>query len=326
MVTREVAVSGRWWVPAGAAAAVVLVATGIVVVSRAGGDDPGPAAAAARPAAADPLAALLVRDGDRVVVSGEVRAVPGRPVRFCAAQAVGLPGYPPGQEPPLPYCDFGVTLVGVDLSRLSQPRTVHDVRTGGARIEGRYAAGTITVQRQAAPDLVHPTPSGPPQRPPCPAPAGGWSGESPRTEAQKGTLAAYVRAHPDRFAEPWVAWPNEPPPTSDPGGDVRLPAQVMVVGTTGDVAAARQELARVSSGNLCVTRVKHPAAEIAAVYARAADPGGPSGPGVYGYSQDLQSVSVTLVVVDPAALAWLRRLDAGRGIVTAVPDVRPLRP
>lgn len=306
--------AAKTWVPGVAAAAVVLVIGAGVVLARSGGD-PDPAAAA--PASTARFADLLVRDGDLVEMSGQVQAVPGRPVRFCSPVAVAGIGYPPGQEPAPPYCTTGVTLLGADLSRLSRPSTVKGVRLGYARIEGRYRAGTVTVTRQAPPDADRPAPAGAPEHPPCPAPAGGWSAEAPQGHDE--AVTSYVAAHRDRFTETWIGWPDGYPKNYTGTGP--LPKQVLVVGTTGDVAAARRELTGKYAGNLCVVPARYAYAEVAAVYAAAMPPR----PGVYSYSQGVETVRIDLVIVDPATLTWLRRLDGSNGIVVPTPDVRPLR-
>ena len=317
----------RWMLPGLAAGAVVAVAAGVVL--GLGGRDPDrpPVAAAPAPAtsvpAADP-ADLLVRDGDQVAVSGEVRAVPGRPVRICAPLAVAAPGYEPGQEPAPEYCEAGVTVRGLDLATITG-RTLHrGVVSGRARVEGRYAVGVVTVARQAPPDPEADRPSALTEHPPCPPPAGGWQAGQDRADA----LVSYLAAHPDQYVDSWVTYPDGYP-KSDDGSTPQAYTTVSVVGTVLDPAAVEPALRKVHRGNLCVVRVTKPKAVLDAVTQRLVT--GETGfreHGVYSVSPDgiTGRVDVELVVLDAAAQRWLRQADDRTGTVTPHPWVRPLRP
>src|SRR5262245_26846033 len=95
----------RWWVPLLAATSVAAVALAIAVPRFQGHSESGGAAAEA---------SYLVRDGDRVEVTGLVIAAPGRPVVYC-------PPLPTTGDLPeaAPRCsaNFAVTLTGADLDR-----------------------------------------------------------------------------------------------------------------------------------------------------------------------------------------------------------------
>ncbi|MEN3359231.1 MAG: hypothetical protein V7637_3213, partial [Mycobacteriales bacterium] len=94
----------------------MLLAGGVVAIAAATGGGPagaGPGGVATTQPVLEPspsLAQLLVRDGDRAAGSGQVIALPGRPVRFCAPVPVAMPGYAAGHEPLPAYCDAGVNL------------------------------------------------------------------------------------------------------------------------------------------------------------------------------------------------------------------------
>ena len=76
---------------------------------------------------------------------------------------------------------------------------------------------------------------------PCPEPAGGWPRQPADPSRLIGALDAAVQAHPDTYNGPWVRYPYgwHLQDTSDRKG-----TEVYVVGTTGDLEAARRELAR----------------------------------------------------------------------------------
>lgn len=329
----------RWLLPGLAAGAVVLVAAGTAVGLSGRDDDPAaagpgvgtsaaaaPTTGAAAPAvpATDP-ADLLVRDGTQVVVSGQVLALPGRPVRMCAPLAVAAPGYEPGTEPLPDYCEGGVTVRGLDLAAISERKLDRGVVTGRARVEGRYAAGVVTVARQAAPDPEVQRPSSLPERPPCAPPPGGWQPTGQPVEIDP--LTAYLTAHPDQYVDPWITYPGGHPATGD--GSTPYPAvSVPVVGTVLDPAAAEPALRKVHPGNLCVVRVPRSAATLKAVTDRLTrDDTGWREHRVYETGPDpiAGTVDVSLVVLDPAAQRWLRQADDRTGAVRPHPWVRPLR-
>jgi len=329
--TRERTRAARWQPLAAAGAVVVLagaaVAVGAVMSGR--GTDavahPGGAAApppAARPAT--PLADLLVRDGDTVAAAGEVRALPGKPVRLCAPRAVADVGYLPGHEPLPAYCAEGVTLVGADLANLQDRHVRAGIVTGRAWIQGRYRAGTVTVTKQAPPPNLSPEPPSFPTATPCTAPSGGWvhTSDLPRLDA----LQRYIEAHPDQYGELVITYPDGPPtgPTDSPG---YAATQVALVTTTIDPAEAYRELRTVYRSNLCVTRAVRARAAVTAVGQRL-DPAIRRHPGgISSYSADFYAGRFTIEpdIVDEAWYGELTRADAGTGILDVRPWLLPVR-
>lgn len=317
--------TGRWWAPA-AAAVAVLVVVGAAVASRGGeapvtptrsADAPAGAARTTPPGSGD----QLVRDGDRVAVSGRVLALPGRPVRMCAPVAVALPGYPAGQEPLPEYCELGVTVRGLDLAAIVDRRSDRGVVTGRAGVEGTYRAGIVAVTRQTAPGPEEDVVRRHPDTPPCPAPAGGWA----YGEVDVEPVAAWLRGHQDRYVDAWVARPGGPPL---PGATPQPGTTVVMVGTVQDPAAAEREVRSVWAGNLCVVRVPRPGATLTRVAAGlAADEAAWTAHGVYQTSPDMiaGTVDVRLVLLDPAAQRWLAQRDDRTRTIVPHPWVRPLR-
>jgi hypothetical protein len=193
----------RYWAPVLAAASVLVIAATAALVVLPGKEKP----------TADPVqtlatgngmdqARLLVRNGDRVEVDGQVIAAPGKPVLYCAPHSQPAIGYLPGMEP-APACPAGleVKLTGVDLDRLSSPSTVKRVRTGQAHLTGIWTDRAIAVQNQSAPR------SGTPDywlpQVPCKEPPGGWKLGNVN-EPISPAVTAFVNARLDQLAEPWI--------------------------------------------------------------------------------------------------------------------------
>jgi hypothetical protein len=193
----------------------------------------------------------VVRDGDRVAGSGQVVALPGRPVQFCAP--FGTPRILP--EPVPSPCPVAVTVTGLDLNRLTDRRERDGAVWGRALVEGVYRAGTLTVTAQheePAADLKAESASAR-DRLPCPEPPGGWPRQPEGIRELAEALDEAVRNNADTYNGPWMGYPYgwHLQDTSDRKG-----TEVYLVGTTGDVEAARRELARVfPAEHLCVTRV-----------------------------------------------------------------------
>jgi hypothetical protein len=297
------------WLPLVTAGTVVLLAAGLTLGLSTTHRGRPPAAAPSPDATPAGPVGELVRDGTRVVVSGQVRAGPGRPVRMCAPLPVPVTdvAYPPGREPAPGYC-LGVTLVGADLAALTDRQVLKGVVLGQARVEGRYAAGVVTVDRQGPPEPSRDRATLP-QRPGCPTPAGGW--RPGRVETRR--LQEYVAARGDRYAGLWLTYP-------DGVGGPHVP----VVGTVLDPAAAERALRTVYAGNLCVVHSPRSAATLARISARLA--AGMTDHHAYevGPNPVAGSVDVRLLIVDPAARRWLDQADDRTGAVTPHPFVRPL--
>ncbi|MFB6723938.1 hypothetical protein ACFCV3_27415 [Kribbella sp. NPDC056345] len=251
----------RRWAPALAAASVVVVAAVTVSVLPRGGtaapqgaQSAPPSAPAATPEAVDSVAKgnqqpgsnddLLVRDGAKVRVSGQVIAAPNVAPVFCPSRPIPTIGYPPGKAP-APTCPDGlkVTLKGVDVSLLTDLETIQGVRTGRATLTGIWTNRTITVQQQAAPtperDFVTPPL-------PCPPPKGGWPAKPSNIEDPK--VAQFLDQHRDQAFGPAIYRPD---------GEGRTKPVVVFVGVAhGDRAAFRRAFEEVYDGNLCVAPVR----------------------------------------------------------------------
>ncbi|MEN3362231.1 MAG: hypothetical protein V7637_6213, partial [Mycobacteriales bacterium] len=255
--------------------------------------------------------------------SGQVIALPGRPVRFCAPVPVAMPGYAAGHEPLPAYCDAGVNLVGADLARLDGRAEKAGIVTGRAWVEGTYRAGTLTVTRQGAWRPSGEPPRTFPDRPPCAAPAGGWAaGELDRDGLTR--IQAYLTAHPDRYGELVITYPDGPPagPTDAPG---YAKTQVALVGTTGDPTAAYRELRALFPGNLCVTRLPRDRRAVDAVGQRAAPLLSDRSHWVYTTGADYYAgrYVLDLVVVDQTWYQRLTAADQGTGVIAAHPWLTP---
>src|SRR5690606_15445903 len=97
---------------------------------------------------------------------------------------------------------------------------------------------------------------------PCVEPAAGWRPQA-GAPVDDGTsyedLIAFISANRDRFTQLWEAHPDGPPVDEATYLQSR---KVMVVGTTGDVDAARAELSATWPGNLDVRPVRDAAADL----------------------------------------------------------------
>ncbi|PWK40077.1 hypothetical protein [Actinoplanes xinjiangensis] len=202
----------NWLVPVGAAAATILAAGALVFATHRAPPEPTPGPAIV---AADPAATLIVRDGDLVEASGRVEDA-----QMCAPAPVA------GDS-----CPYGIDVPGV-------------APTDGATLHGRWHPGELSEIRQMP---YSPSSAGSggsvydlPLTPPCAAPPGGWpADEEWGTPEVEDPLRDYLRAHADRFAEPFATH----------SGDARI---LVVRVVDGDVAEARAALAAVYTANLCV--------------------------------------------------------------------------
>ena len=232
------------WVPVLAAACVAAIVLAVAVIrltDRSGSvgpvESPGD-----RPS-------YLVRNGDRVEVTGQVIAATGKPVIYCPPLA--SPGTTTDDQ--APTCgDFAITLDGVDPARLAK-RTTHSWGVDGyARIRGVWQDRTITVGEQTAPPADELT--GPPDKDPvpCPPPAGGWPvPDSPRrTLPSTVAVQRYVAEHPDRFGASWVAFPQG---MQRPAAAWTVPVVLVVTLLQGDAGQAQRDLQPLYDGTICVS-------------------------------------------------------------------------
>jgi hypothetical protein len=311
----------RYWAPVLAAASVLVIATAALVVL------PGKEKPTADPiqtlATGDSMdqAALLVRNGDRVEVDGEVIAAPGKPVLYCAPHAEPAIGYAPGMEP-APTCPAGleVKLTGVHLDRLSSPSTVKGVRTGQAHLTGIWTDRAIAVQDQSAPRR---TPDAWLPKVPCKEPPGGWQPGS-ANELISPAVTAFVNARLDQLAQPWIGWPAGTPPTAEPSAPANAPSVLVIEVAKGDPATIRKALEPLVTGNLCVTRGRFSQADLKrtsdAVFALDV-----RGLGISSSDGGMgnKPVGVQLLVVDEKALAEFTKIGLDKLELT--PAVVPVR-
>jgi hypothetical protein len=305
---------GGWWMPLIAAGAVVTVAAGVTVVLniRGGGDgerDPAAAGRTTPPAGSPASSAQVVRDGDRVSGSAQIVARSGRPVQLCAPYAT-LSSYP---EPVPAPCRVAVTATGLDLDRLTRRQERDGVVWGSATVEGVYRAGTLTVTRQLD-DRPRPVPDVVTEdRVPCPEPPGGWPRQPADPSRLIGALSAAVAADPETYNGPWVGYPYgwHLQDTSDRKG-----TEVYMVGTTGDVEAAREALTTlVPAEHLCVTSVRWSKAAMDAAQKQLTGPAAEAA-GISGGRGEVldDRVVAELVVLDERASQLLAGVADGRVI------------
>lgn len=297
------------WQPLAAAAVVTLVVAGgatAVAVSR----DPAPAPV---PGAAP--ADEVVRDGDRVAGHGTVLAASGQPVQMCLAEASSLM-YPPSA----PVCRTGVTVTGLDLDRLSGRHERDGTVWGNARVEGVYRDRTVTVSRQEAARPPAGPDAGSPDVVPCAEPAGGWT-RPPDLEGAYVDLRQLVNRQPGELNEPFVTYPYGWH-LQDRSG--RKGTEVYVLGTTGDVAAARARALQVfPAEHLCVARVTWSKGAMDDAEHRLGTPAAVAA-GIARVSTRvaLDRVTVDLLVLDETASRFLAGVADGR--VVPEPMLRKL--
>lgn len=268
-----------------------------------GGSAPDPSDVAASAGAADQLPVV---EGARVRGSGQVVAVPGRPVRLCAPVPTDLVGYPPGQEPAPQFCEIGVDVRGIDLDALAYRREKDGAVAGFAVLTGIWRSGVLQVETQEPPPPAPVTDAdgfGPHrvQTPPCPAPAGGW----PRTfkgdnisEAQPA-IEAFLAEHPE--AGEFLA-------LFRPG-----PEQVLLgvaVHTQQARADAERLLRPVVGERLCITDARYTGEQVKQAQQDPALRVGPpphpiysSGTGITDDIQPVHQLGVAMITEDLAAAA-----------------------
>jgi hypothetical protein len=164
----------------------------------------------------------------------------------------------PAQVPA--YCPLGITLVGADLDRLADREDRGGAVWGRAEVTGVYRDRTVTVTGQrvrTVTDVERDKPLAPDLPADCRPPAGGW----PRHEVQAmpgiDQVGRYVAAHPDVLGSLSIAYP-------EPTRSGAIETQVLLVGTTGDVAEATRQIRRWYAGSLCVRSVPHSRAQVLA--------------------------------------------------------------
>ncbi len=244
----------RRWVPALAAASVAAIAAATLTLLPDNEPVAAPPSSKATPEAVQSVATsnqpartnddLLVRNGAKVRVSGQIIAAPNVAPVFCPSRPIPTIGFASGNEP-TPTCPatLKVTLKGVDLTRLTDLLTIRGVRTGRATLTGIWTDRTIDVQQQSAP-TPEPEQSTPPL--PCPPPTGGWPAKPSNLDSPK--VGQFLDKHRDQAFGPVVHHPY---------GEGRTKPVVVFVGVAhGDRAAFRKAFEAVYTGNLCVAPVR----------------------------------------------------------------------
>jgi len=330
----------RWGLPVAAGAAALAVVAGVVAVVAVR----GPAAAPTRPAAASQPAGsaaagsaagslappdAVVRNGDRVRGQGGVVALPGRPVRLCSGGGpqAGVDIAFRGPIPTPAYCPVGITLVGADLARLGARQERAGAVWGTAEVTGVYRDRTVMVTGQRVPlviDLEQRKPLTDEFPADCRPPAGRW----PQREVQDmpgiDRADQYVAAHPDVLGSLSIAYPKRIPAGA-------IGTQVLLIGTTGDLAEATDQVRQWYKGSLCVRSVPHSRAQMlaarAVVNAALMDPARQAHYGLLGgvgegsVAGDPRT-SMMVLVYDERARSL--RESAGADLVDVEPELRKL--
>ncbi|NEA32269.1 hypothetical protein [Streptomyces sp. SID13031] len=248
----------RWLVPTLAAASVAAIAVAALTVLP---DHNEPAVAPA-PSSTPQIAEgavqgkagaddLLVRNGDKVEVEGKIMVAPGQGPIFCAPQMEAMPAplIEPATEPPAPHCrpENSIKLIGVDLDRLTDPKTTQGVRTGLAQLIGIWKDRTITVEEQK-PGKVQPVrqPGDAANELPCPEPAGGWPSLASNLDSKR--VQNFLTANADQVYGPIMSYPH--------GSSRGAPVVVRLGVAHADVAAFRKLFETIYDGNLCMYPTK----------------------------------------------------------------------
>jgi hypothetical protein len=196
-------------------------------------------AAAGKPTADD----LLVRNGDKAEVNGDIVAAPGKDAMYCPPEMQTAPLVDPATQP-APSCDdTGVKLIGLDPARITDLKTVKGVSVGSAHVVGIWKDKTITVEEQTA---YRKPPAWAPDAVACSAPAGGWPSKPSNIESKP--VQDFLDAHQDQISGTRLKYP---------AGQSRKAPVVIAIGVAhGDLAAFRKTFETIYQGNLCVYRGK----------------------------------------------------------------------
>jgi hypothetical protein len=313
----------RWLIPTLAAASVAAIATAALTILP-DHNEPvvAPPASKATPQAAEgtTLAGqpsvddLVVRNGDKVEINGQIVAAPGKDPLFCPELPSTLPVFAPGKEP-APSCpaDLSVKLLGLDVSKFGE---IKGVRTGEAHVTGIWKDGTITVEQQSAymPPVQTPDDS---DRPGCPEPAGGWPYRV--SNLMSRPVSAFLDARASQISGPILRYPD---------GRARKKPVVIEIGVAhGDLAAFRSAFEKIYQGNLCVVRTKYSRTEQERLSTQVGDllskvPGAYAGGGI-GLGTDNTGIPVSVLVVTEQVRDAFSPVGLQNLRVSA--DVRPVR-
>lgn len=314
----------RWLVPTLAAASVAAIATAALTILPDHNEPTvAPPASKATPQAAEgstkagrpSVDDLLVRNGDKVEINGQIVAAPGKDALFCPQLPSTLPVFAPGKEP-APSCPPGlsVKLLGLDVSKFGETK---GVRTGEAHVTGTWNDGAITVEQQSAyvPPVQEPAEEF--DQPRCPEPAGGWPYRV--SNLMSRPVQTFLDARENQISGPILRYPD---------GRARKKPVVIEIGVAhGDLAAFKSAFEKVYQGNLCVIATKFSRAEQNSLSTQLGEllskvPGAYAGGGV-GIGSDMSGVPVSLLVVTEQVKTVLT--PVGLENLHVVPDVRPIR-
>jgi hypothetical protein len=292
--------------PAGwvaAAAVVAAVIAGVVWVLARPVAAPRPTPVDRRPTA-HTYSDLVLHDGDRLSFTGEVIAIPHKPVQMCA------PGPFTGDDPkPLEPCELGVIVQGLDTRKLSQRQVVAGGITGFASVEGVWRNNAVTVTAQH-PERREQPPSDLTDAVPCAAPHGGW----PRSDRNDvDAIVAYGRAHPGSIVLPALLHPS-------------AHHVVAYALTSGDPGPVERALRTAYGRSLCVQRSDYSTVQLHAAESAFSSLMSRAGSVIYMSGEPLDArqqpyVDVGLVRVTPALAALAARQPAG--LVHLEPWLRP---
>ncbi|WP_328327799.1 hypothetical protein OHA70_01885 [Kribbella sp. NBC_00382] len=242
----------RWLVPTLAAASVAAIATAALTILPDHNEPTvAPPASQATPQIAQGTAAtgkptaddLLVRNGDKVEVNGQIVIAPGKDAMYCQVMATTLPVIAPGAER-APSCDEdGVRLIGFDAARLTGAKIIKGVSVGDAHVVGVWKDRTITVEEQTA---YRTPPASNLDAIACPAPAGGWQSKPSNFSAK--AVQDFLDAKQNVISGTRLKYPE---------GRSRKAPVVFAIGVAhGDLDAFRKTFETIYRGNLCIYRGK----------------------------------------------------------------------
>lgn len=240
-----------------------------------------------------PAAALIVKVGDRVIVSGRIVAAKGQPILLCLPPtAIDLVGglERPACQPPR------VELQGIDPMNVPGARAVGGtVVIQMATLSGAWTGTAVDIDRwlSAAPKTGSESPVLGCGQPVPGAISGGPA--TPDTEAVYAQLQAEVEGHPDSYAGEWI---------QEIDG-----ISTVVVGTVADRSRVERQLREIFPYGLCVVSADYSLTTLrsaAAAFTR------PDQGWIAHVDVESNRVIVNLPVVDASAAS---ALDAAPGVM-----------
>ncbi|MEV8375575.1 hypothetical protein AB0P21_22755 [Kribbella sp. NPDC056861] len=318
----------RWLVPTLAAASVAAIAVAALTVLPDNSDNNEPAVAPPANSSPTPQLAegsarvgkpsaqdLLVSNGDKVEVNGQVIAAPGQDPVYCQVLVRAAPASESTSAEPAPNCGTrGIKLIGFDPAKITDPQTIQGVRVGNARIVGIWKDRTITVEEQTP---YQQPPGWAPDALACPAPPGGW--KSKPSNFSTTQVQNFLKANEGVISGTRLKYP---------AGQSRTAPVVIAVGVAkGDLDAFRARFEKIFTGNLCVFQGKVSLTENNLLTDRISDvmgsqndldisSGGGQGP-------DDGTSTISLLVVNQKVLDAFTPIGLEK--LTFEPEVKPIR-